>query len=34
MFATQVFKGVRVLELAQFVFVPAAGRSWRISARM
>ncbi|MGE4306244.1 MAG: CaiB/BaiF CoA transferase family protein [Novosphingobium sp.] len=25
MFATQVFKGVRVLELAQFVFVPAAG---------
>lgn len=24
-FATQVFKGVRVLELAQFVFVPAAG---------
>ncbi|HUD27901.1 MAG TPA: CoA transferase [Novosphingobium sp.] len=25
MFATQVFEGVRVLELAQFVFVPAAG---------
>lgn len=25
MFATQVFKGVKVLELAQFVFVPAAG---------
>lgn len=25
MFATQVFAGVRVLELAQFVFVPAAG---------
>ncbi|EJL29477.1 CaiB/BaiF CoA-transferase family protein [Novosphingobium sp. AP12] len=25
MFATQVFEGVRVVELAQFVFVPAAG---------